>query len=598
MTTPPHFHLTLIGSGGDGVMATASMILRTAARMGLYGMMVQSYGPQIRGGESAAHVTLGATPVHSVERTKDLVVCFRFSDAARFAQEVRVASHGTVIHGVEEGNLPEHLQASHGTTLPIPFSALLEDAGLPELAKNVLVFGMVLRAMGWSHDEGANCVQEVFSHKSSAVVSSNLRAMEIGYQQLDAPLKIRGPVAQRRLAREVQSGNEACAHAAIGAGCRFFAGYPITPSSEILETMNELLPAVDGQIVQAEDEIASLGMVIGASYGGTPAMTATSGPGFSLMTEMIGLSSMVEIPLVIVNCQRAGPSTGMPSRVEQADLWHALYGGHGDFPRVVLAPVDVASCYRATYQAFDCAERFQLPAIVLSDGNIAQRMEIIDPIDDTDFPRAERLVATPVVPGSVEAMREMLFRRYDLRNLEQAGWNGVSPMAIPGTAGGMHHIAGIEHTEGGMPTADPNLHERMNQKRFRKRAALARHTADWCWTEGAAEAPLGVITWGSSAGVMREYIAHHPDTALFVPEILEPFPEAALRQFMSGRQRIVVLEMNFQGQLFHHLRGLGVLPAHAVSVCRSGGYAFHRGEIERLLNEGREKADMRLNVAG
>lgn len=575
MNTAHEIHLALIGSGGDGVMATASMLIRTAARLGLYGMMTQSYGPQIRGGESAAHVTIGREPVAVVGRTKDLVVCFRFADVARFVRELDVTPHTAVLHGQETAAMPELLQAAGGPKLAIDFGAILERAGLPELTKNVLLFGVLLRALDWKLETGHACVQEVFGHKSSGVISTNLRALELGYRELDAvQLPWRAPQpTDMRVTREVLSGNEACARAAVAAGCRFYAGYPITPSSEILEEMTDLLPAVGGQLVQAEDEMAALGMVIGASYGGVPAMTATSGPGLSLMSELLGLSSMAEIPLVIVNCQRAGPSTGIPSQTEQSDLWHAVYGGHGDFPRVVLAPTDVPHCFPTMFRAFHCAETYQLPVLVLSDASIAQRSEIIDPVATDSLPRGARTIAQPA-PGET-------FLRFNLQSLESA--DGVSACAIPGTPGGMHSIAGIEHTERGTPSSDGALHQTMSRKRFAKLASVAKASAGWYSTYGRASAPHAVIAWGSSASVVRKYLATHADIALFVPEILHPFPVDALRAFLRGRERVSVLEMNYQGQLHHHLRGLGVIDDRARHVGRAGGLPFQLREVEEWL---------------
>ncbi|MBI2343710.1 MAG: 2-oxoacid:acceptor oxidoreductase subunit alpha [Deltaproteobacteria bacterium] len=580
-------HLTLVGSGGDGVMSTASMLLRTAARMGLYGMMTQSYGPQIRGGESAAHVTIGVEPVAITGVVKDLIVCFRFEYLSRFAQEITAAPHVALFHSAEETDIPVLLQTKEGMRVPIPFQQILEEAGLPEIAKNVVVFGMVLRALGWDLGDGNACVSEVFSHKSSAVISSNLRALEVGYQHLETlTLPFRGPRHGAAKQTTVISGNEACAEAAVDAGCRFYAGYPITPSSEILEKVYELFPAVGGRLVQAEDEIAAIGMIIGASWGGVKSMTATSGPGLSLMTEMLGLASMAEIPVVIVDCQRAGPATGLPSRMEQSDLWHAIYGGHGDFPRVVLAPTNIRDCYLTMFRAFHLAETYQLPVLVLSDANIAQRSEIIEKIDTRGFPRGERAIAALETPGDIDALREGIYRRFDLAAAVDDRWPGVNPVAIPGMPGGMHSIAGIEHTERGTPSADGANHERMNQKRFRKLMAIERETAEWCVTSGRAKAPIGLIAWGSCAGVVQEYALTRDDIALFVPHMLHPFPARALQTFLEGRRTVGVIEMNFQGQLYHHLRGIGVLDGTAHNLRRSGGLPFQLDEIGILLREG------------
>ncbi|MDO8526607.1 MAG: 2-oxoacid:acceptor oxidoreductase subunit alpha [Deltaproteobacteria bacterium] len=569
-------NISLIGSGGDGVMSSASMLLKTAAQMGLYGMMMQSYGPQIRGGEAAAHITLGTEPVRTVDKIKDLIVCFRFSDAVRFEKEIQPKKGCIILYGAEEKDIPKIFRDNSQQQIPIAFNEILEKNELPEIAKNILVFGIILKALEMDLEHGKKCVQDIFAHKTVATVSSNLRALEIGYHYLQKDdLGIEKLLIEQEMVRPVFTGNEASAHAAVAAGCRFYAGYPITPSSEILETMYELLPKVGGRLIQAEDEIAALGMVIGASFGGIPAMTATSGPGLSLMTELLGLSSMVEIPVVVVDCQRAGPATGLPSRTEQSDLWHAIYGGHGDFPRVVLAPTDVRDCYRTLFRAFHCAENFQLPVIVLSDANIAQRSEVIDPVDTSHFPVAKRLL-----PERIDEN----YKRFNLEALSDQ--NGINATALPGMSGGMHCIAGIEHTEKGSPSADGDLHEEMNLKRFKKMELLKETTADWFHIYGNLKATHALIAWGSSAGVAREWVLENPDYAVFIPEILHPFPQKGLKNFLAEKKSVVVWEMNFQGQLCHHLKAIGVLDEKAIQISRSGGLPFQTENLSRSFNQG------------
>lgn len=579
--------ISLIGSGGDGVMSTASMILRTAAQMGLYGMMAQSYGPQIRGGESAAHLTIGTEPVRSVSLLKDVIVVFRFSDALRFVKEIKPDENVILIHGQEAGEIPAFLKDHTGVNIPVPFAEILEKEQLPEIAKNVLAFGMILKALNWDIAHGEQCIREVFAHKSEAVQNTNIRALAVGYAlPIPSSLSLQFPETEFRGERLVLSGNEACADAAIRAGCRFYAGYPITPSSEILEVMSEKLPEAGGKILQAEDEISAIGMIIGASYGGVRAMTATSGPGLSLMTEMLGLSSMAEIPVVIVDCQRGGPSTGLPSRVEQSDLWHAMYGGHGDFPRIVLAATDVTDCYRTMFRAFYCAETFQMPVIVLSDAAIAQCSEIIDPVDTSMLPRGQRMVAAVDDTEAPTGSRPTTFRRFDMGNGHGCQWAGITPMAIPGTSGCMHSIAGIEHTEKGTPSADGDLHEAMNQKRFRKLRAAAFETAEWFTIHGPMDAPNALIAWGSTAAAAHDYIATRNDTCLFVPHIVHPFPVAGLQRFLKGRRSVVLVEMNYQGQLHQHLRGIGAINDWVKSLRRSGGQPFQAEEIAAMMAEG------------
>jgi 2-oxoglutarate ferredoxin oxidoreductase subunit alpha len=249
------------------------------------------------------------------------------------------------------------------------------------------------------------------------LMEKNIQALRHGYEYTKTMQKEDGfwLGTADHMARLIMSGNDAITAGALHAGCRYFAGYPITPASDILETMATQLPRFGGVCLQAEDEMAAIASVIGASYAGTKAMTATSGPGFSLMTELLGLASMAEIPIVIVNAQRSGPSTGMPTKLEQSDLFHALYGGHGDLPRIVLAPASVQNCFRVSVLAFGLAEKYQCPVILLSDQSLSHRTETISAVDTDVFPVAERSGPT-----------QTLSTTYATRNGERR-----SPMAVP-----------------------------------------------------------------------------------------------------------------------------------------------------------------------
>jgi len=363
------------------------------------------------------------------------------------------------------------------------------------------------------------------------------------------------------------SGNEACAVAAIDAGCRFFAGYPITPSSEILHFLAEWLPRIGGSSLQTEDELAAIGAVIGASFAGVKSMTATSGPGLSLMAEMLGLASIAEIPAVIVNVQRGGPSTGIPTKSEQSDLLHALYASHGDTPRAVIACSDVADAYHATVDAFNIAEEFQVPVIVLSDQLVGQRKETIDADTLVHDVRERRLAPQHELDET--------YRRY------AAGDDGVSPMTIPGMPGGMYQTNGLEHDERGRPSAIYGVHERMNGKRYRKMEAIARKYPLFR-RYGPARARLGILCWGSAEGVVCEALDRIGDVsvAAFVPRMLAPLPAAELQKFVDACDEILIVELSFSAQFHRYLRTEIDLPRGRTHVhARSGGKPLTADEV-------------------
>jgi 2-oxoglutarate ferredoxin oxidoreductase subunit alpha len=558
--------LAIVGSGGDGVAVLGDLVLRIAAQCGLYGMLVQSYGPQIRGGESAVVLRIGREEIHYEGDETDLLLCFRLADLRRFQGSIRLHPGSIVmLEAVDTTEPPEWLGRSELKPFRFGFATIENGQEVPGEPKNMKGLALLCRALGWSPSLARQAVQKRFESRPTAL-ARNLVTFERAWAAPDVPAL--PALHGHGVPLQVETGNEAVARGAIAAGCRFFAGYPITPSSEIMETLIEELPAAGGRVVQAEDEIAALGMVIGASFGGVPAMTATSGPGLSLMTEMLGLSSMAEIPTVVVDCQRVGPATGIPSRTEQSDLFHAVYGGHGDFPRAVLGVFDTVHARDVMFKAFHLAESYQLPVLVLSDAYVAQRRQIRDP--ETD--RAERPRRRAWAPGDTAS-------RFDL-----TGEHGVGAFRVPGTEGGTYMAAGIEHTPEGSPTSDTGMHHAMNAKRFRKLDGIAAESAGWHRTLGLADAPLGIVAWGSMYGILIEWVREHPEFRVFLPEILHPFPLAAFAQWRSGLGRTWTLELSFQGQFHRYLGSLTNMNG-VLSAARSGGLPLSTSELSRLLTE-------------
>jgi 2-oxoglutarate/2-oxoacid ferredoxin oxidoreductase subunit alpha len=338
----------------------------------------------------------------------------------------------------------------------------------------------------------------------------------------------------RKSAGTLLSGNAACAMGAIAAGCRFFAGYPITPSSEIAERLARLLPQNGGVFVQMEDEIAAMAAVIGASMGGAKALTATSGPGFSLKQENLGYAAGAEIPCVIVNVMRGGPSTGMPTRPSQADIMQSRFGSHGDYPIIVLAPASAREIYDETIRAFDLAETCRTPVILLYDQVIAQSSETVS-LDGTR-PR--------------QAMRRWANGPRDAYKPYAAGPDGIPAMARPG-AGYRTHTTGLTHGESGFPTQDPEAVAR-NLSRLFTKLDHHRELID-AWDEvHCDDADVVIVAIGISARAARRAVetcrAEGKRVGLFRPITLWPFPEAAIRQAVGNARAVLVPELNI-GQL-------------------------------------------------
>ena len=410
----------------------------------------------------------------------------------------------------------------------------------------------------------------------SEVFEANERAFAAGMEYTQAhPIgeELRmSPAVDRKGAKLLTDGNDMCAAAALFAGCEFFSGYPITPSSEIMHFLAREIWKFGGTLVQAEDEIAGVGAVVGASFAGKKALTATSGPGMSLKTEMLGLATIAEIPLVCVNVQRGGPSTGIPTKSEQADLFQAVFSGHGDCARPVLAPVSVADIFGITVEAFNIAEYYQTPVIILSDQEIGHRKETVDPIDTSRFKLIERRRPT-----------EKELEHYQRFRLTESG---ISPISRPGMPGGNYLASGIEHNEAGAPTAKGEIHAKMNEKRIRKLNPL-KTRRDLFVSEGDADAPLALVSWGSVAGVAIEALrlarAQGMRVKLLIPKLLFPVSEEIFQEFFASVKMGLVVEQSHQAQLYRLIRMYVDVPQGMEFLAKSGSNPILATEVlERL----------------
>ena len=546
---------SIVGSGGDGAVVAGDLAAMGCATHGLHVIKTEAYGPQIRGGESSSTVRIATSPISAQGDAIDALVVFHFADFARFRSEMHLSETCILFHDSAEVP-PAELSALR--CIPVTFGP----------AKNIFALGILTALFGLPVESIEAAVRRRFRKRDNAVIEANLKALAAGIafeHQAAAAVRFTGvkPAAPLKLL----SGNEASAYGALHAGCSFFAGYPITPSSEILHQLGDWLPKIGGTCLQTEDELAAIGAVIGASFAGAKSMTATSGPGLSLMSEMLGLAAVAEVPSVIVNVQRGGPSTGIPTKSEQSDLYHAVYGGHGDMPRVVLGCCDVEDAFHTTVDAFNIAEEFQVPVIVLSDQLIAQRRETIDAASLTH----------DVVSRRIALDLDEDFRRYALTP------DGVSPMTVPGVEKGMYQTNGLEHDESGRPSAQFDTHEKMNAKRYRKLEAIAEKYPLYR-RFGAVRPELGILCWGSSAGPVHEAIeqmnANGARVAAFVPRSLMPLPTRELQAFIDSCERILIVELSFAEQFHRYLRTLVDLPRGRTKVmARSGGKSLSVSEV-------------------
>ncbi len=568
-------NIAMVGSGGDGVITIGDMIAQAAASTGLHVFKTESYGPQIRGGESSCTVRVSAEPIFAPSDKVDVLVVFNWADFSRFRDEILPAEGSTVFYE-ESDQLPEDIASSFNRTVPVPFLQIAKDVAGTAAAKNIVTLGLISERFNLPVGPAREAVIRKFSKKKAEVLEANMKGFDAGVEFArsleDSPRRLE---YQSGKAKMLMGGNEAVALGALHAGCRFFAGYPITPSSEVLHMLAEWMPKVGGSLIQTEDELSAIGAVVGGSFAGVKSMTATSGPGLSLMSETLGLASVAEVPVVVVNVQRGGPSTGIPTKSEQSDLNHAIYGSHGDTPRVVLACADVEDAFHSTVDAFNIAEEFQMPVILLSDQTIGQRRETLDRETLVHDVR-DRLLPTP---QELEG-----YSRYKQTP------TGVSPMSIPGTPGGMYQTNGLEHNEDGSPSAMYSTHEEMNAKRYRKLEEVGRRYR-FFRRYGPEQAELGILCWGSSKGPVKEAIQRLNDRgrriAAFVPQILHPLPTEEIQKFIGQVDRLLVIELSFSAQFYTYLRSQLTLPPETRVYARSGGKLLGidevESEIEKLL---------------
>ena len=575
----------MAGSGGDGIVSAGDSLLQAAAAEGYHGVMTKSFGSQIRGGESSCRVRISTDPIINPGGNLDVAVALNWEDFLKFGAELPVSGNTVVIYEAAT-NIPEDQIPLVGVTplqvFAVPIAEMAKATAGTERAKNTVVLGLIAGWFGIGAVAVMKGIRKKLAKKGDELVEANQRAFDAGRTfAMEHPLKVNMELVAstaKGAVKLITDGNDMCAAAAIFSGCQFFGGYPITPSTEIMQFFTDHVWSYGGSVLQAEDEIAGIGAAVGASFAGKKAMTATSGPGLSLKTEMMGLASIAELPLVIIDVQRGGPSTGLPTKNEQSDLFAACFSAHGDVIRPVLAPTSVADMFRITVEAFNIAEFYQTPVLVLSDQEIAARKETLDPIDVSQFTIIDRLTPSPA-------------ELHDYKRFKQTE-NNISPISHPGMFGGTYLCSGIEHVESGAPTNSGSVHARMNDKRTKKFNSL-KNRKDLFEVTGDPEAPLAMIAWGSLAGVCREALAmaraQGLNVKLLVPYLLYPVAEGAYEDFFRSVQKGYIIEQTHLAQFHKLLRMHLDLPKGVRPMARSGANPFLPSEIvaalHRLLSE-------------
>lgn len=560
--------VAIVGSGGAGALTVGNFLLEAASAGGWYGLLTRTVGPQIRGGEAAALVRLATRPIECLADRFDLLIGIDWLNANRFGAEIEVGPHSLVISDPRGGDLPPIVARAGARVIEVPIKEMAK--AVPEGRPNMIALGIGAKLLGLDPDVFSGVIEKRLADKGRAAIEASHAALKAGFAaaaDLDLGMTLAHP---KRMTgqRWLVSGNETTGLGGIRGGVRFAAAYPITPASEILEWLAPSLTKVGGALFQAEDELAAINMIIGASYGGTPALTATSGPGLSLMIEALGLATAAEIPVIVVDVMRAGPSTGIPTKSEQSDLNIAVYGFHGDSPRLVVAPQSVGDCLFTTQWAVYLAETLQAPAIVLSDQFIGQAVAAIDRPADVAF------IGQRTKAGEITGA----YKRYAVTA------SGVSPMAIPGTRGGQYTADGLTHNERGIPTSGEGDHRAQLDKRLHKLEQFD-YGDHWATIEGSGK--LAVIAWGSLTGAVREAIErarpNGMDIRLIAPRLLSPVQPERFAKALAGVERILIVEQSHGAQFYRYLRAHYDLPDDVRVLNRPGPLPIRPSEIEQAI---------------
>lgn len=566
--------VAFVGSGGDGMQVAGEVLIFAAASRGVRGVNVKLFGPAVKGGTSVSITRIGDGGVANIRGECDVVALFSLEAFDAFSEQIGVSPRTLFLVDSREGERARE-RFPNMETLILPMRDEAKRESGKTLGANMLAVSGLRRLLNLFPDHMNVGVEWAFRGKRRAVANAAMAMYQHGLDWLDArnverigefEFESGSPLA-------VLNGNESAVLGALSAGCDFYTGYPITPATYSMQLFSSLLWRRGGRFIQAEDEIAAVTMGVGASFAGAKCVTATSGPGLSLMQEGLGLAHMAETPLVVLNVQRGGPSTGLPTLTEQSDLLSALHGSHGDAPRVVLSARNITDCYHRTRKAFQLAEAYQMPVIVLTDAYLATRLETVDStlLNSTDHPPAERLL----YDGDPST-----FKRYALTE------SGVSPTSTPGPGGVPHQISGLEHDEWGRPAMDAASHRVMSEKRYRKIMALHK---EWFHMDfhGDEDAKLCVVCHGSSWDVLREAVdrirSDGQRLALTAPEIMYSLPGTELGKTLERYDHLIVVELSSSAQFFRYLSSNFVLPERVELYNRAGGAPFFADEVEREI---------------
>src|SRR5579875_1885561 len=567
------------GQGGDGTLTVVNLLGRAFRNIGLFIYDSRNVLSRIRGGHADGVIRASTKPIYCIADNVDVLVAF--DEEAVEAGEQELSNHAIIVFDSSKGPLDPNYISRGYTVYNAPLRNLASQHLRKNIFKNTIAFAILGRLMGLEDSLLEQVLRARYERKGKEALEANLKALSLGFEYCNSNIRASSFKIARLGSpsnRILSTGNEAVAFGFLAGGGRFFVGYPITPATDIMEWLAPRLPKFGGVVKQAEDELAVINMGLGAAYAGARTMVATSGPGQSLMTEGVGHAGEAEIPIVIVQCQRVGPSTGEPTKNEQSDINHVVFGSHGEFPRFVIAPGTPSESFELTIQAMNLAEKYQLPVFLLMDQALCQNGATIPPFD-LNLAKIDR----GKLASESELSKLSVYKRYQFTD------DGVSLRTFPSQEGGMSQVTGNEHNEFGLVSTDKTNRLKMMHKRMSKLEHGKKELPKGV-NFGNQGSKIGILGFGSTFGPIQESIAqlrerHWIDVKFHQISTIYPILEDDVRSFADSLDVLFVVENNYQGQLASLIRGAIRDKSNIVeSITKFDGSPFKPKEITAAVS--------------
>jgi len=563
------------GEAGQGVQTIGFVLAKVMARTGLHVFADQDYESRVRGGHNFYRVRASNTEVQALSEKIDVLIALDQATVELHFTEVK--SDGITIFDRDKIEVKGKKHAQLG----IPLEKLAMETTSNKLMTNSVAIGAAIAIAGGNFELLAQVLREHFTHLGKQLAEDNMKAAKAGYdhaRQEQAPNSIHAiKPPSKKSKRMLLNGNEAIALGAMVAGCKFVSAYPMTPASSIMEYIADKGRQFDVVVIQPEDEIAAINMIIGAAFTGVRAMTATSGGGFSLMVEGLSLAGITETPIVAILAQRPGPAVGLPTRTEQGELGFVLHAGHGEFPRAVLAPISIEDAFYSAVKAFNIADRYQIPVIMLTDQHLASSYQTVQ-----RFNLKKVSIDRGLILSKKEASGLKDYKRHKLTR------SGISPRAIPLQGTALVVTDSDEHDEEGHMIEDGRMREKMVLKRLRKLEGL-RDGITKPRLSGEPDAEITLIGWGSTYGAIVEAASILSRQGIITNVMqmsdLWPFPAQAVTSILNKAGKSVVVENNATGQLATLIRAQTGIKVDA-TIPKFDGRPFSPGYIVKELKKG------------